>query len=258
MERDYDYDSKTHLDMMRAPGAIGRRAGERAVRRLNPTKMKSQRLPVIFDQRLSAGLLGPLAGAINGGAIARGTSFLKDKMGEALFPADVTITDDPFIRRGFGSRPFDGEGVAPEKLDVIKDGVLTAWILNCRQARQLGLETNGRAKRGTGAPPGSGTTNFDLPAGPLTPEALYHETGDGLLVTETFGPQINSNTGDYSVGCSGYRIEKGEITAPVSEITIAGNLLEMWRNLSRANDFERRGGMNAPTLRVGEMTIAGN
>ncbi|RFB04992.1 TldD/PmbA family protein [Parvularcula marina] len=258
MERDYDYHGATHLSDLRSPEDIGRTAGQRAVQRLNPEKLSSQKAPVIFDRRLASSLLGPLSGAINGAAIARGTSFLKTKMGEQLFPADVTITDDPYIPRGFGSRLFDGEGLKPHAINVIEDGVLTTWILNLAQARQLGLQSNARARRGTGGPPGSGTTNFDLGPGEMSPEELYRDTGKGLLVTDMFGPQINSNTGDYSVGCSGFWIENGAVGKPVSEITIAGNLLDMWGNLTRANDFERRGSSNAPSLRVGEMTIAGN
>lgn len=258
MERDYDYHGATHLSDLRASEDIGRRAGERTVRRLGPSKVQSQKAPVIFDERLSSGLLGPLSSAINGGAIARGTSFLKEKMGDVLFPEDITITDDPYIARGFGSRLFDGEGLAPRALNVIENGRLTTWILNLAQARQLGVAPNARARRGTGGPPGSGTTNFDLGPGTMSPEELYRDTGKGLLVTDMFGPQINGNTGDYSVGCSGYWIENGEVTVPVSEITIAGNLLDMWKTLTRANDFERTGSRNAPTLRVAEMTIAGN
>lgn len=258
MERDYDYDSATHLEDIHSAVEIGRRAGERTVRRLNPKKLPSQKAPVIYDQRLAKSLLSPLSGAINGGAVARGTSFLKNRMGEQLFPENVTITDDPYIKRGFGSRPFDGEGLRPEILNVIDKGVLTTWIMNTGQAKQLGLESNARARRGVGGPPGSGTTNFDLGPGKMTPEELYKDTGKALLVTDMFGPQINGNTGDYSVGCSGFWVENGEVQYPVSEITIAGNLLDMWRHLTAANDFQRDGSTNAPTLRVAEMTIAGS
>ena len=258
MERDYDYDSAIHLADLRSSEDIGRVAGERTVKRLNPRKLESQTAPVIFERRLAASLLSPLSGAINGSAIARGTSFLKDKMGEILFPENMTITDDPHIQRGFGSKAFDGEGIAASALKIVDQGRLTTWILNTSQARQLGLTSNGRAKRGTGGPPGSGTSNFDLPAGTMSVEALYRDTGKALLVTDMFGPQINGNTGDYSVGCSGFWIEGGEITGPVSEITIAGNLLEMWRGLTAADDFKRTGSTNAPTLRIGEMQIAGS
>ncbi|MBI1393746.1 MAG: TldD/PmbA family protein [Alphaproteobacteria bacterium] len=258
MERDYDYDSKTHADDLRDVTAIGRRAGEWAVSRLSPEKVKSQKAAVLFDNRVSASLLGHLAGAINGAAIARGVSFLKNRMGERLFSPDVTIVDDPFIPRGHGSRPFDGEGVRPAPLSVIADGVLTTWILNSAQARQLDLETNGRATRGTGGSPGAATTNLYLKAGVIARADLIAGVTKGLLVTDMFGPQVNSNTGDYSVGCSGMWIENGAPTVPVSEITIAGNLLDMYARLVAADDLEFRSSTNAPTVSVGEMTIAGN
>lgn len=257
MERDYDYDSATHLDALRAPEDIGRAAGQRTVRRLNPKKLESRKAPVIYEQRLAASLLGPLSSAINGASIARGTSFLKDKLGERIFTDGITVTDDPFVPRGFGSKPFDGEGVRPEKLAVIEDGRLTTWLTNTAQARQIGAETNGRAKRGTGGPPGSGPTNLDLAPGAMTLDELLADTGEGLLVTDMFGPQVNGNTGDYSVGCSGYWVEGGVPAYPVSEITIAGNLLEMWANLTPASDFRRQGSRNAPTVRIAEMQIAG-
>ncbi|MEZ5921857.1 MAG: metallopeptidase TldD-related protein [Parvularculaceae bacterium] len=258
MERDYDYDSKTHFSDMRAAADIGKRAGERTVERLSPKRVKSGRANVIFDNRLSSGLIGHLASGANGGAIARGVSFLKDKLGEQILPKGARVIDDPHIKRGHGSRPFDGEGVAAEAFDLIKDGVLTQWFLNSQQARQLKLETNGRATRGTGGGPGSASTNLYLENGVLSPDALLREAGAGLLVTDMFGPQVNPNTGDYSVGCSGFWFENGEKAWPVSEITIAGNLFDMYRNLVAANDLEFTSSINAPTLLVGEMTIAGD
>ena len=257
MERDYDYDSKTHLADLLAPEAIGEQAGRRTVRRLNPRKMASRRAPVIYERRLAASLLGPLSGAINGASIARGTSFLKDKLNAKIFADGVTVTDDPFVPRGFGSRAFDGEGVRPEPLSVIDQGVLTTWLLDSSQARQLGLATNGRAKRGTGGPPSSGPTNLDMKPGAMSLQELLRDTGEALYLTDMFGPQVNGNTGDYSVGCSGFWVEGGEIAYPVAEITIAGNLLDMWANLTPASDFERRGARNAPTCRIEEMQIAG-
>jgi PmbA protein len=258
MERDYDYDSKTHYVDMRAPEAIGTRAGQRAVERLNPRKVKSQSAPVIFDRRLSNSLLGSLAGAINGGAITRGVSFLKSKMGERIFPEGVNIIDDPFIKRGAGSRPFDGEGVAARRLKIIDDGVLTDWLMNSAYARQLGLETNGRATRGVSGAPGAGPTNLYLETGSKSLADLMRDAGEGLLVTDMFGPQVNPNTGDYSVGCSGFWIEKGSPSYPVSEITIAGNLLEMYRSLVAADDLEFLGSVNSPSVLAGAMTIAGD
>lgn len=258
MERDYDYDSRTHFEDMRAPEEIGARAGVRAVERLSPRKVKSRSAPVIFHNRLSASLLGHLSGAINGAAIARGVSFLKDRKGARIFPASVNIVDDPHIPRGHGSRPFDGEGVAASRLDIIKDGVLTDWFLNSSQARQLGLETNGRARRGTGGAPGSGATNFYMEAGAASLDEMIAQAGEGLLITDMFGPQVNSNTGDYSVGCSGFWIENGARAFPVSEITIAGNLLEMYGDITPARDLEFRGATNAPSLMIRTMTIAGD
>jgi PmbA protein len=258
MERDHDYDSKTHFADMRAAEAIGRRAGERSVERLSPKKLKSRTAPVIYDKRESNSLIGHLAGAINGSSIARGVSFLKFKKGERIFPKGMNVVDDPHIKRGLGSRPFDGEGVAARKMKIIDDGVLTDWLMNSAQARQLGLETNGRATRGPGGPPGSGPTNMHLENGARSPAQLMKDVGSGLLVADMFGPQVNSNTGDYSVGCSGFWFENGEIAYPVSEITIAGNLLSMYRALEAANDLEFVSSINAPTLLAGEMTIAGD
>ncbi|MEM7741936.1 MAG: TldD/PmbA family protein, partial [Pseudomonadota bacterium] len=258
MERDYDGDGAVFLDDLRTAEDIGRVAGERTVRRLNPRKMTSTKAPVVFEQRLASSLLSPLAGAANGASIARGTSFLLEKLGEQLFSPSVVVRDDPLRPRGFGSKPFDGEGVTCAAFDLIADGVLTQWFLNAAQAKQLGLKTNGRAKRGTGGSPSSGPSNLDLLPGTRSPKELVRAAGHGLLVTDMFGPQINGNTGDFSVGCAGFAIEDGAIAYPVSEITIAGNLLDMWKNLEVGNDLKRRGSINAPTLLIEEMTIAGD
>lgn len=258
MERDYDYDSKRHLEDLTSAEEIGKSSGERTVARLSPRKIKSRTAPVIFDNRLSSSLIGHLAGAVNGGAIARGVSFVKDKKGEALFAKNVSIIDDPHIPRGAGSCGFDGEGVANARIDLVKNGVLSGWMMNTSQAKQLGLETNGRASRGVGSGPGAGSTNLYLEAGEHAPEALIGQAGEGLLLTDMFGPQVNANTGDYSVGCSGFWFENGAIAYPVSEITIAGNLLEMYAGLVPANDLEFRGATNAPSLLIPAMTIAGD
>ena len=258
MERDYDYDSKTHIADLMAANIIGTNAGERSVRRLSPRKLKSQTAPVIFDNRLSRSLLSHLVGAVNGGAISRGVSFLKDKMGEKIFGDNINIIDDPHIRRGAGSRPFDGEGISNSRIDLIKNGELTSWFLNTAQAAQLGLETNGRATRGVGGGPGSGSTNLYLETGPSTFDGLINQAKNGLLVTDMFGPQVNPNTGDYSVGCSGFWFEDGNIAYLVSEITIAGNILEMYAGLIPADDLEFRGAINAPSVLLPAMTIAGD
>ncbi len=257
MERDYEYDSKTHWADHKSPEVIGRRAGELTVERLSPKRIKSGKARVIYSNRLSGALIGHLAGAANGAAIARGVSFLKAKKGERIFPTGTYVVDDPFIRRGHGSRPFDGEGMKAEAYNVIDDGVLTEWFLNSAQARQLGLQSNARATRGVSGAPGSGPTNLYLKPGALSFEALLKKLDRGLLVTDMFGPQVNSNTGDYSVGCSGFWIDGGAKAHPVSEITIAGNLFEMYANLEAASDLEFRGAVNAPSVLVGEMTVAG-
>ncbi len=257
MERDYDYDSKTHYADMKSPSAIGARAGALTVERLSPRRAKSGRARVIYDNRLSNSLIGHLAGAANGAAISRGVSFLKTRKGERILPKGAVVTDDPFIRRGHGSRPFDGEGLQTAAYNVIDDGILTEWFLNAAQARQLGLESNARATRGVSGGPGSGPTNLYLQAGALTFDALMTKMGTGLLVTDMFGPQVNSNTGDYSVGCSGFWVEHGAKAYPVSEITIAGNLFGMYAALEAANDLEFRGSTNAPSVFIGEMTVAG-
>ncbi len=258
MERDYDYDSKPHLTDLESALAIGESAGKRTVKRLSPKKLTSRTASVIFDNRLSPSLISQLGGAANGAAIARGVSFLKNKKGEKVFAEGINIVDDPHILRGAGSRPFDGEGVTNARIDLIKDGVLTDWIMNTGQAKQLGLETNGRATRGTGGAPGAGTTNLYLEAGDATFEELLKQASDGLLVTDMFGPQVNPNTGDYSVGCSGFWFEDGVILYPVSEITIAGNILEMYAGLIPGNDLKFRGATNAPSILIPAMTIAGD
>ena len=258
METDYDYDSKTHLEDLEPASQIGITAGERTVRRLSPRKIESRTAPIIFDNRLSRSLIGHLAGAVNGGSIARGVSFLKDKLGETLFSDDINIVDDPKLPRRSGSKPFDGEGVVTEKFNLIEKGRLTQWLMNSAHARQLNLETNGRATRGTGGGPGASSTNLYLEAGTKSVDDLIAEAKDGLLLLDMFGPQVNANTGDYSVGCSGIWIENGALAYPVSEITIAGNLLEMYKELVPANDLEFRGSTNAPTVLIPQMTIAGD
>ncbi|MEE9329294.1 MAG: TldD/PmbA family protein [Parvularculaceae bacterium] len=258
METDYDYDSAVFLSDLRDAAEIGTEAGTRTVAKLNPEKINSQTASVIFEQRLSASLIGHLSGAINGAAIARGVSFLKDKMGTQIFSDKINVIDDPHKKRGFGSRPFDGEGLANERLKVIDKGVLTTWFTNASQAKQLDITSSARARRGTGGPPGSGSTNLYLENGEHSLEELLQQAGTGLYLTSSFGPQVNSNTGDYSVGCSGFWIENGLIAKPVSEITIAGNILDMFRTLIPANDLKFKGSTNAPSILIPEMTIAGS
>jgi PmbA protein len=257
MERDYDQASARHAGDLRKAEDIGQHAGELAVRRLNPRKVKSQSVPVVFDERESAGLIGHFAGAISGAAIARGVSFLKDKLGEEIFAPGITIMDDPHRLRGLRSKPFDGEGVANARRALVEKGRLTTWLLDCASARQLGLETTGHAARGTSGPPHPQTTNLYMEAGGLSPEELIADIEQGFYVTELMGMGVNGVTGDYSRGAAGFWIEKGKIAYPVSEVTIAGNLKDMFRKLTPANDLVFRYGVNAPTLRIEGMTIAG-
>jgi len=257
MERDYDFSSALHADDLEPAESVGRTAGLRAVERLNPRKVETQRVPVVFDPRVSGSLINHLASAINGSAIARKTSFLQEKLGERLFAAGIRIIDDPLRRRGLRSRPFDGEGVAAHRLALIDDGMLKSWILDCGTARELNLKTTGHAQRGVSSSPSPGPTNLHLEPGSLSPQALIADIGQGLYVTDLIGMGVNTVTGDYSRGAAGFWIENGERTFPVSEVTIAGHLLDMFRTLIPANDLEFRYGVNAPTLRVEGLTVAG-
>ena len=257
MERDYDSASARHAGDLEAAEAIGKRAGERTVARLGPRKAKSQAVPVIFDPRESAGLLGHLTGAISGAAIARGVSFLKDRLGQEIFAPSITIIDDPHRLRGLRSKPFDGEGVANARTTIVENGVLKTWLLDCASAKQLGLQTTGHAARGTGGPPHPTSTNFHMLPGPLSPAELMADIEEGFYVTELMGMGVDTVTGDYSRGASGFWIEKGKIAYPVSEVTIAGNLKQMYRALTPASDLVFRYGTNAPTCRIEGMTVAG-
>jgi len=257
MERDYDSDGTRYLSDLRSAQDIGTVASERAMARLGSKQMTSVSLPVMFDQRLSGALVSALLGAISGSAISRGISFLKDDLGKQVFHKDIQIIDDPFIKRGHGSRPWDGEGVAVKKQAFIKDGVLQTWLLNSSAAKQLDLTTTGHANRSIGAPPGIGATNTVLQNGTLSRTQLLADMGEGLLVTEMFGPSLNSNTGDYSVGVSGFKVESGVIAYPVSEITIAGNLREMYKTIIPANDIIYDSSISAPSLLCEGLTIAG-
>ena len=257
MERDYDYDTKVYGSDLADAESIGRSAGEKAVKRLNPQKVSTQQAPVIFDPRVANTIPGHMSSAINGSSVARGTTFLKDAMGTQIFADGVTIVDDPHRRRGLRSKPFDGEGVATRRLNVVEDGRLTTWILDCRSARQLKLVTTGHASRGTSSPPSPSASNLYMEAGSVSPQDLIGDIKQGLYVTELIGMGVNGVTGDYSRGCSGFWIENGELTFPVSELTIAGNLKDMFKAITPADDLEFKYGTNAPTLRIDGMTVAG-
>jgi PmbA protein len=257
MQRDYGYHSTRHLADLEASAAIGERAATRAVARLNPGKLASGPMPVLFDPRVGASLLGHLTGAITGSSIARRTSFLLESLGEQIFAPGIVVRDDPLRPRGLRSKPYDGEGLPTAPLDIIADGRLTGWLLDSASARQLGLQPTGHASRGIGGPPGAGATNLFMMAGPLSPDELMADITLGLYVTELIGQGVNGVTGDYSRGASGFAIRDGRLAEPVAEITIAGNLKDMFRALTPASDLEFRRSVDVPTIRIDGMTVAG-
>ncbi len=258
MQRDYAYSSVRHLQDLEAASAVGGEAGARAVARLNPIKLKSGPMPVIFDSRVGSSLIGHLIGAITGGSIARKTSFLLDALGTALFASGVTILDDPHRRRGLRSRPFDGEGLATAPTAIIDKGVLTSWLMDSASARQLGLAPTGHAQRGSSGAPGAGVSNLHMENGAISPFDLMADIGEGIYVNELIGMGVNGLTGDYSRGASGFVIRGGVICEPVAEVTIAGNLKSMFAALVPANDLSFKYATNAPTLRVDGMMLAGD
>jgi PmbA protein len=257
METDYDSTNRVFAADLEDPAEVGRRAGERAVRRVGSRKIASARVPVVFDPRVAGGLLRHLVGAISGPAIARGTSFLMHSLGKPVFAPGIAVIDDPHIRRGLRSKPFDAEGIANRRHSLIDDGRLTTWLLDLRSARQLGMETTGHASRGTTSPPSPAPTNLYLEAGTQPPEALIGEIERGFYVTQMLGMGVNLVTGDYSRGAAGFWIDKGELAYPVSEVTVAGSLKDMFASLTPASDLTLRYGVDAPTLRVEGLTVAG-
>jgi PmbA protein len=256
MQRDHAWHSARHLDDLEPAGEIGRRAGERAVARLNPSRPRPGKYPVIFDPRASSGLLGHFASAINGSSVARKTSFLADKLGERVFGPGVTIVDDPLRLRGLRSRPFDGEGVRVSRQALVSGGILNQWIADSAAARQLGIIPTGHAARGVGGAPGASATNLYMEAGSRTRDELLACAPEAVLVVELIGQGVNGVTGDYSRGAAGFMVRGGEIAEPVAEITIASNLSDMFATLEPATDLEFRRGVDAPTILIPEMTVA--
>jgi PmbA protein len=257
MERGGEGRSQRWRADLPAPEAIGAEAGRRAVSRLGARKIASTTAPVIFENRLAGALISPLIGAISGPAIARGVSFLKDKLGQPVFGAHITLTEEPHRPRGLGSSPYDDEGVANLGRDLIDKGVLTTWLLNCASAQQLGLETTGHASRGLAGPPGVAPTNLTMAPGARDLAGLMADAKAGVLITSMFGPSLNGNTGDWSVGVSGFWFENGEIAYPVTEITVAGNLIDLYARLVQGSDLEFRGASNAPSILIDGVAIAG-
>ncbi len=257
MERDYDYTGAVWANDLRTAAEIGRSAGQRAVKRLNPKKVETAQVPVIFDARAARSLLGHLSGAINGAAIARGTSFLKDKMGAAIFAPNITIVDDPHRVRGLRSAPFDDEGLATQKRNIVEDGRLTTWLLDLRSARQLGLTSTGHASRGISSPPSPSASNLYLAPGTQSLDDLIKDVKRGFFVTELIGMGVSTTTGDYSRGASGFWIENGELSYPVSEVTVASTLSDIFKSMTPANDLEFRYGVDSPSVRIDVMTVGG-
>ena len=256
MQRDYAGHSARFLEDLESAAEIGRKAGERAVARMNPGRPKPGKYPVIFDARVSSTLLGHFSAAITGSSIARKTSFLRDRLGTQVFGEGVTIVDDPLRLRGLRSRPFDAEGLRVSRQELVSGGTLNQWIADSAAARQLGIEPTGHAARGVGGAPGASPSNLYMEAGRRTREALLASVPEALLVVELIGQGVNGVTGDYSRGAAGFMVRGGEIAEAVAEITIAGNLIEMFATLEPASDLELRRGVDAPTILVPEMTIA--
>lgn len=258
MQRDYKQRSTRHMADLPSPEAIGREAGERAVARLDPGRMPSRPMPVVFDPRVGGSLMGHLLGAIAAPQIARRASFLLDRQDEELFAPDIRIVEDPHRRRGPRSRPFDGEGLPTAPRVLVEQGKITGWLTNAASAHQLGIGLTGHAARGASGAPGVDVSNVRLEAGAVSVADLIADIGDGVLVTELIGMGVNPVTGDYSRGASGFRIENGQVTGPVAEFTVAGNLIEMFRRMRAANDLEIYRGVDVPTLRIDGMTVAGD
>ncbi|WP_417615442.1 TldD/PmbA family protein [Parasphingorhabdus sp.] len=257
MERDYAYDSVRFLEDLDDPEKIGREAGERAVSRLGPVSFKSGAMPVVYDPRVGNSLLGHFVSAIAGSSIARKTSFLLDALDTQVFDSALTVIDCPHRKRGLRSKAFDGEGLPTSKTKLIDNGRLTQWIMESASARQLGLQPTGHASRGVGGAPGVSVTNLHMGNGAISQAELIKDIKHGVYITELIGMGVNPVTGDYSRGAGGFLITDGEIGPPVSEITIAGNLKDMFKSLIAANDLEYRYSVNVPSLRTDSMTVAG-
>ena len=258
METDHYGETRVFHSDMSSPEYIGKKAGERAAAKLGSTKPQTMNSPVIFDRRVSSTLIAHLLGAISGAAIARGASWLKDDLGKRILPENLNLFEEPFRPRSLSSSPFDGEGIAKQERNFISQGILASWLMDLTTSRKLGLGTTGNAKRGVSSPPSPGISNIALTCGDKSPEKLRQEIKSGILITSLIGSTINSNTGDYSRGASGFLIENGEITQPISEFTIAGNLKEMLKNILPANDPRQFSTYRVPSLLIENMTLAGS
>jgi PmbA protein len=257
METDYDYAARRRFADLPDAAVIGRSAAERAVARLNPRKPPTGPVPVIYDRRVAPSLIGHILAAVNGSSVARGASWLRERMGEAILPDWADLIEDPLRPGGASSRPFDGEGVASVARPIVEKGVLRRWLLDAASARQLGLTTTGNARRGTGSPPSPGATNVALTPGAVSRDALIAGVERGLLVTSMMGSSVNPNTGAYSRGASGFWIEDGAVAYPVTEATIAGSLPDFLPTLEAADDPDPWVSVSVPTLRVDGLVVGG-
>ena len=258
MERDYDYSSKVYGEDLKDGKNIGLEAAKKTLARIGARKPGTGQYPVIFDPRVSRSIASHFASAINGSSIARRTSFLKDSLNNKIANRSITLIDDPFLKRGLGSRLFDAEGLGTSKHVLIRDGVLENWLLDLSSAKQLNILPTANAKRGISGPPSPGTTNLSILPGEETPESLISSVSNGFYITDMIGSSVSMVTGDYSRGASGFWIKNGELSYPITEATIAGNLKEMFKTLKPANDLNYLHSINCPTILIEGMTIAGN
>lgn len=258
MQQGYWYTASRHFRMLENPEVVGKTAAGRALRRLGARKIKTTRAPVVFDPDMAASILRALAGAASGPSLYKGASFLTGKLGEQIMAANVTVHDDGRMRAGLGSKPFDGEGLATNRKSLVEKGILQSYLLDCYSARKLKLQPTGNASRGVGEIPGVSPTNFYMEPGPYTPEQIIGSVKHGLYVTELIGFGVNGVTGDYSRGAGGLWIEDGELVYPVQEITIAGNLKDMFMSIEMiGSDLKWRSATASPTIKIAEMMIAG-
>ena len=257
MERDWAAEGRTFAADMPSPESVGQRAAERTLLRAGAVKPPTGAYPVLFDERIASSLVGHILMAVNGASIVRGTSWARDKMGQQILPKGMSLTENPHRPRISGSRPFDGEGLPTKPRALIEDGILMGWTLDLASARKLGLTPTGNAARGTGSPPSPSTTNIDLTQGNVSQAELLAQMGTGLLITSMIGSTINPTTGDYSRGASGFWVEGGQITYPVNECTVAGNLLDMLMRLTPANDAQAHHSTRVPSLLVEGLMLAG-
>ena len=257
MQTDYDYDSKIHFKDLKDSYALGQKAAENAIAKCNPIKIKTCVSDIVFDPKVSRTIISHFSSLINGSSVVRGSSFLCKSMNKSIFNKGINIVDDPKILKGMASRPFDDEGCDMEKINIIEDGILKSWILDSTTAKQLNLKSNSRASRGMSSPPSPSSTNMFLENGSKSVDEIIRTISDGFYVTDLIGQGVNLITGDYSRGAAGFKIKDGKISFPISEVTIAGNLKDMFSRMIPANDLEFKYSINSPTIFIEGMTVAG-